>query len=177
MSAETKSRGGRRRNRRGRRFDADRNPTPTPKPKPNLFERLFGWLFKKPSEKPTERSKRPERLEPRFEKAARPERSAKSTEEKKSTEKPIVEAEILTPKLYVGNLSYDTSESDLFDAFSKVGAVRNVELVMDRTSGRSKGFGFVEMETLESAKAVAQKFNRTDFMGRPIVVNGAKLKS
>lgn len=83
--------------------------------------------------------------------------------------------EIVSPKLYVGNLSYDAVESDLFDLFSKVGAVKNVEIAMDRHQNRSKGFGFVEMETLETAKEASAKLNRTDFMGRQIVVSGAKL--
>ena len=84
--------------------------------------------------------------------------------------------EIVSPKLYVGNLAYEAAESDLFDLFSKVGAVKNVEVATDRHSGRSKGFGFVEMETLETAKDAAAKLNRTDFMGRQIVVSGAKME-
>ena len=76
----------------------------------------------------------------------------------------------------MGNLSYDAAESDLFDLFSKVGEVKNVEVAKDRHSGRSKGFGFVEMAALETAKEAAAKYNRTDFMGRQIVVSGAKLE-
>ena len=83
--------------------------------------------------------------------------------------------EITTPKLYIGNLAYEAAESDLFDLFSKVGAVKNVEVAMDRRSNRSKGFGFVEMETLETAKEASAQLNRTDFMGRQIVVSGAKM--
>ena len=79
----------------------------------------------------------------------------------------------MTPRLYVGNLSYDTSESDLFDFFSQVGAIHNVEIIRDRNSN-SKGFGFVEMQSMDTAKAAAEKFNGTEFMGRCIVVNGAK---
>jgi RNA recognition motif-containing protein len=86
-----------------------------------------------------------------------------------------VPQEIVSPKLYVGNLAYEAAESDLFDLFSKVGAVKNVEVALDRHSNRSKGFGFVEMETLETAKEAAAKLNRTDFMGRQIVVSGAKV--
>jgi RNA recognition motif-containing protein len=78
------------------------------------------------------------------------------------------------PRLYVGNLSYDTAESDLFDLFSTVGGVRNVELVMDRRANRSKGFGFVEMNALDIAKQAVMKLHRTEFMGRQIVVSGAK---
>ncbi len=83
--------------------------------------------------------------------------------------------EIVSPKLYVGNLAYEAAESDLFDLFSKVGAVKNVEVAMYRHSQSSKGFGFVGMESLDTAKAAAEKLNRTDFMGRQIVVSGAKV--
>lgn len=83
--------------------------------------------------------------------------------------------EIVSPKLYVGNLAYEAAESDLHDLFSKVGLVKSVEIAMDRRANRSKGFGFVEMESLDTAKAAAEKLNRTDFMGRQIVVSGAKV--
>ncbi len=102
------------------------------------------------------------------------ERSEERPPRKELTAEPPVPQEITSPKLYVGNLSYDAAESDLFDLFSKVGAVRNVEVVLDRQSNRSKGFGFVEMEELETAKQAVDKLNRTDFMGRQIVVSGAK---
>ena len=81
--------------------------------------------------------------------------------------------EVLTPRLYVGNLSYDASESDLFDHFGKVAGVRNVEIVRDKGSN-SKGFGFVEMQTLEGAQEAAKKLHDSDFMGRLMIVNGAK---
>jgi hypothetical protein len=114
----------------------------------------------------TERGPRPERAE----RSERPDRPAR-------TERPEPEPqEITTPKLYVGNLAYEAGESDLFDLFSKVGHVKNVEIAMDRRANRSKGFGFVEMEVLETAKEAAEKLNRTDFMGRQIVVSGAKME-
>lgn len=81
--------------------------------------------------------------------------------------------ELHTPKLYVGNLSYDSSESDLFDLFSQIGSVGNVEIVRDRQSN-SKGFGFIEMQSIDTAKAAVEKFNGMEFMGRHIVVSGAK---
>lgn len=104
------------------------------------------------------RSPRPPR-DPQTERTERPERPPE---------------EITTPRLYVGNLSYDAVESDLFDLFSQAGSVKNVEIVMDRRTNRCKGFGFVEMESLESAKAAAAKFSRTEFLGRQILVMGAK---
>jgi len=108
---------------------------------------------------------------PRAERIDRPDRPRR---EERPQADPIPQ-EIVSPKLYVGNLAYEAGESDLFDLFSKVGAVKNVEIAMDRHANRSKGFGFVEMETLETAKDAAGKLNRTDFMGRQIVVSGAKV--
>lgn len=81
--------------------------------------------------------------------------------------------EITTPKLYIGNLSYDASESDLFDLFSSVGAVQNIEIARDKNMN-SKGFGFAEMASVEAARALAEKFHRTQFMDRQLVVTGAR---
>jgi RNA recognition motif-containing protein len=81
--------------------------------------------------------------------------------------------EVLTPRLYVGNLSYDASESDVFDHLGKIAAVKNVEVVREG-GGNSKGFAFAEMQTLEGAQEVAKKLHDTDFMGRLLIVNGAK---
>lgn len=117
------------------------------------------------------RTERPERTD-------RPDRAERGERPPRAERPPKVEPtpqEIVSPKLYVGNLAYEAAESDLFDLFSKVGAVKNVEVAMDRHANRSKGFGFVEMESLETAKAAAEKLNRTDFMGRQIVVSGAKV--
>jgi hypothetical protein len=127
------------------------------------------------SEERGPRPERPERAErsERTERGPRPERSERPPRAERPEPTP---QEVTTPKLYVGNLAYEASESDLFDLFSKVGAVKNVEVAMDRRSNRSKGFGFVEMEVLETAKEAAEKLNRTDFMGRQIVVSGAKME-
>jgi cold-inducible RNA-binding protein len=77
-------------------------------------------------------------------------------------------------KLYVGNLSYNTSSSDLEQLFTPHGAVRSAEVIMDRTTGRSKRFGFVEMESNdEAAKAIAA-LNGQQQDGRALTVNEAK---
>ena len=110
--------------------------------------------------------------EPRADRPERTERPPRAERPPKAEPTP---QEIVSPKLYVGNLAYEAAESDLFDLFSKVGAVKNVEVAMDRHANRSKGFGFVEMESLDTAKLAAEKLNRTDFMGRQIVVSGAKM--
>jgi hypothetical protein len=118
------------------------------------------------------RQDRPDHAD-RPERGPRPERAERPAREERPEPVP---QEIVTPKLYVGNLAYEAAESDLHDLFSKVGLVKNVEIAMDRRSGRSKGFGFVEMEVIETAKEAAEKLNRTDFMGRQIVVSGAKME-
>jgi hypothetical protein len=82
--------------------------------------------------------------------------------------------EVTTPRLYVGNLSYEAAESDLFDLFSQVGPVKNVQLIRERKGTRSKGYGFVEMADLEAARQAVLQLHRKEFMGRQLVVSGAK---
>ena len=77
-------------------------------------------------------------------------------------------------KLYVGNLSFDTTESDLNGLFSKAGAVSRTELINDKMSGRSRGFGFVTMADADGARAATTQFNGTSFQGRNLTVNEAK---
>src|SRR5678816_1840419 len=77
-------------------------------------------------------------------------------------------------KLYVGNLPYSTTEDDLRETFSPHGTVVSAAVISDRETGRSKGFGFVEMETPESAKAAMEALNGKDFGGRNLVVNEAR---
>jgi RNA recognition motif-containing protein len=193
ISSSSSSGGGGRRRRGGRgrnshgshhenRTHSNGSSSAAPKKKEGFFSKLLG-LFSgnkaKPENKPY-RSNTPsssssssdggsrsdfKQREPRAERSPRPDRPKAD----------IPPQEIVSPKLYVGNLAYEAAESDLFDLFSKVGAVKNVEIAMDRHANRSKGFGFVEMETLETAKEAAAKLNRTDFMGRQIVVSGAKV--
>lgn len=77
-------------------------------------------------------------------------------------------------KLYVGNLPYDTSDDDLNQLFGQHGAVQSAQVIMDRMTGRSKGFGFVEMSSDEEADAAIAALNGKDFGGRPLTVNEAK---
>ncbi len=82
----------------------------------------------------------------------------------------------MAKKLYVGNLSYNTHELDLKEEFSKIGEVLSATLIVDQQSGRSKGFGFVEMSDEDAAKAIAT-LNGTSFMDRTITVNEARPKT
>ena len=82
--------------------------------------------------------------------------------------------ENMTTKLYVGNLSFDTSKEDLQEMFAKAGTVESVSLIEDRETGRSRGFGFVEMSSKEEGAAAIQQFNGKDLGGRALNVNEAK---
>lgn len=77
-------------------------------------------------------------------------------------------------KLYVGNLPYSVTDQSLADTFSQCGTVDSAKIIMDRDSGRSKGFGFVEMSTEDEAQEAISKFNGTEFEGRAMTVSEAK---
>lgn len=77
-------------------------------------------------------------------------------------------------KLYIGNLPYSATEQVLADTFSECGTVESAKIITDRDSGRSKGFGFVEMSTDAEAQSVITKFNGADYEGRAMTVNEAK---
>ena len=76
--------------------------------------------------------------------------------------------------IYVGNISYNSSEVDLSDLFGRYGEVVDVRIITDRDSGRSKGFGFVEMSDDDQAKEAIEALDSKDFMGRDIRVNEAR---
>jgi RNA recognition motif-containing protein len=80
----------------------------------------------------------------------------------------------MAKKLYVGGLSYSTTEDSLKSAFSKVGTVETVNIITDKSSGRSKGFGFVEMASDDDANKAIEMYNGKDFEGRTITVNEAR---
>lgn len=79
-------------------------------------------------------------------------------------------------KLYVGNLPFSISEGDLTDLFAQSGQVDSAQIVTDRETGRSRGFGFVEMNTREAAEMAISQFNGYEMAGRPLVVNEARPK-
>ncbi len=77
-------------------------------------------------------------------------------------------------KLYVGNLPYSADQETLQDTFSQYGTVDSVNVIMDRATGQSKGFAFVEMSSDSEAQKAIQELNGTDCDGRPMTVNEAK---
>jgi cold-inducible RNA-binding protein len=76
-------------------------------------------------------------------------------------------------KIFVGNLSFQTSENDLSDLFAQVGQVESVSIITDRMTGRSKGFGFIEMQDEQAEQAIA-RFNGAEVSGRKLTVNEAR---
>lgn len=80
-------------------------------------------------------------------------------------------------KLYVGNLSYDVTDNALAQMFEAHGTVESAAIIMDRDTGRSKGFGFVEMKNDQEAQAAIAAFNGKEMNGRALVVNEARPKT
>lgn len=153
-----------RRSRRGRRRRSSRGATPAasvnpvaPKAKPTLWQRIVAFFRGSPEQSPSQGEK--------------PVPSAPAKE--KVSRKPEL-VEVTSPKLYVGNLSFDATESDLFELFNGVGQVRNAEVVCHKYTQRSKGFAFVQMTTIEEARRAVQELHDKEFLGRKLVVSGAK---
>ena len=80
----------------------------------------------------------------------------------------------MSNKLFIGNLSYDSQEDSLKELFSEAGKVESAVIIKDKISGRSKGFGFVEMSSEEEAKKAVEMLNEKELDGRNIVVNEAR---
>ena len=156
------SKGSGRRSGRGPRRSSNsrgetRTPQQTPPAKKSLWQKIIGFF--KPSPAPTNGTRRPS------EPSTRP--------ESRSVRKPE-SVEVTSPKLYVGNLSYDATESDLLELFNGVGIVKTAEVVTHKYNEKSKGFGFVTMTTIEEAKRAVVELHDKPFMGRKLVVSGAK---
>src|SRR4051812_21404870 len=156
-----RSRGGSRRrgDQRSRRQDA---PMRAPAKK-SLLQRIMD-LFTGGGSKPAARPVPQREEQPRAngaEPSSRPSRKPEAVE-------------VTTPRLYVGNLSFDATESDLFELFNGVGAVQNAEVVTYRHNQRSKGFAFVQMNTVDEAKRAVEELHDKEFLGRKLVVSGAK---
>ena len=80
-------------------------------------------------------------------------------------------------RLYVGNLAWTVTDQDLQDAFSEVGRVESSQVIIDRATNRSRGFGFVEMSSDQEAETAIKKLNGRDIKGRPIRVNEAQARN
>ncbi|MDI1311233.1 RNA-binding protein [Prosthecobacter sp.] len=173
-------------NRRNRNRNRPRGPRPEgPRPTreggresrnapPSFFQKILGFFGigkSRPKSRPqADRSgpssgPRSTNDNPRPQREPRPRREAPPS---------VSPGDITTDRLYVGNLSYDASESDLFELFNGVGAVKNAEVVVNSRTQRSKGFAFVTMGSVEEARRAVQELSAKDFMGRPLQLSGAK---
>ena len=166
-----RSRGG-----RGNRSNQGQRPGKTPRAgvtQPSGFQKFlsvisFGLLGKTPKLPAAASPARPPRQDSNRSDSNRPPRQRR---EAPASANP---AEVTTERLYVGNLSYDATESDLFELFSGVGSVRNSEVVVNNRTQRSKGFAFVTMASIDEARRAVQELGGKDFMGRPLQISGAK---
>ena len=160
QSSGRSSRGGRGRSRRRSGDARSRQPRSAPKaaPRKGLWSKIVAFFGDgKNAEKPAARNgSHPQREQP-----PRVSRKPESVE-------------VTSPRLYVGNLSFDATESDLFELFKGVGEVQNAEVVSYRHNQRSKGFAFVQMHTVEEAKRAVAELHDKEFLGRKLVVSGAK---
>ena len=156
-----------RRSRGGSRRRGDRHPrhqeTRAKAPKPTFWQRLAALFGNGKTQKKTTTVTRNGSQQPQHQQQP-PSRSQRRPE-------PI---EVSSPRLYVGNLSFDATESDLFDLFNGVGHVQNAEVVSYRHNQRSKGFAFVQMQTIEEARRAVEELHDKEFLGRKLVVSGAK---
>lgn len=159
-------RGGRRHTRGPR--DSATSVTPRePAKKLGFFQRLLAFFTgKKPAAKSAARAAASTRSRTTVEPGNTP-------AEAKPARKPEL-LEVTSPKVYVGNLSFDAVESDLFDLFAGVGSVQNAEIVSHRETQKSKGFAFVTMASVEEAKRAVTELHDKEFMGRRLVISGAK---
>lgn len=167
-SSGRRSRGGRSRR---RQHDGPREPKAAPKPpqKLTLWQKVVAFFTKK---KPTvAKTSGPAAPRPQYQ--PRNAGTTAAPTPSRPVRKPEA-VEVTSPKLYVGNLSFDATESDLFELFNGVGAVKNAEVVSHKTTEKSKGFGFVLMSTIEEAKRAVDTLHDKEFMGRKLVVSGAK---
>jgi hypothetical protein len=155
---------GRSRRRGGRgRFQEQRAPAPKKKTFWQKIAAFFGGNGGGQT-KPVAQSRNGQQQHqprPQEQREARPQRKPESVE-------------VTSPRLYVGNLSFDATESDLFELFNGVGHVQNAEVVSYRHNQRSKGFAFVQMQTVEEAKRAVDELHDKEFLGRKLVVSGAK---
>ncbi len=183
MSDNQSERSGRRR-RGGRRRSKnreDRVETRSAPQKQTLWEKIISFFRPKQKTQQPPARKYPA-YEPRSQSTATA--TAERTERAERSERPEPRApretrkpeaiEVTSPKLYVGNLSFDAAESDLFDLFNGVGQVQNAEIVSHKETDKSKGFGFVTMTTIDEAKRAVTELHDKEFMGRKLVVSGAK---
>jgi RNA recognition motif-containing protein len=175
MSSEYTPAGGNRPSRRGGRSSGrprggqrPRQESSTPPKKLTLWQKVAAFFSGKSAEEESTPEPRDGNGFSNGE-AAPPKRPGRPT----SFRKPEI-VEVSSPRVYVGNLSFDATEGDLFELFNGVGSVQNVEIVSNKHTQKSKGFAFVQMQSIDEAKRAVAELHDKDYMGRKLVVSGAK---
>src|SRR5450432_583188 len=168
-----RSRGGsRRRGDRNSRYQDNKRPA---KPQAKTFWQRLAAFFTgggTPAAKPSS-SRNGSQSNQQNQHQPQPQEREQQRERERPARKPE-SVEVTTPRLYVGNLSFEASEGDLFELFNGVGHVQNAEVVSYRHNQRSKGFAFVQMQTVDEAKRAVAELHDKEFLGRKLVVSGAK---
>lgn len=165
MRSQESRHSGRRSGRGPRRSSRNRDEAPRPAKAPakkSLWQRIVAFFTGGSGSSSSKSTQRP-KSSPQSAPAA-----------SRQSHRPPESVEVTSPKLYVGNLSFDATESDLFELFSGVGAVRNAEIVTHKYTEKSKGFGFVLMTSVDEAKRAVTELHDREFLGRKLVVSGAK---
>jgi len=151
-------------NRQGNRKPAAKKQAP---PKLTFWQKILSFFGIKPQPQPTAKKKSAPKS---------------NTRVAKGSEQPVAEAKktqpvpVESPRLYIGNLSYEVTEYDIEDLFKGVGPVKGVEIIYNNHTHKSKGYGFVEMLNVGDAKRAVEVLHDQPFMGRKLVVNGAKTR-
>ncbi len=176
MSTNQSRPSGRRRGPRQRRphhSEGGERPSQQAAPQPSFIQRILGFFGLGPKKKsyPAYDSGKRNGVSSGSSNGSRS--NGQSTSAPRPPRKPEA-VEVTTPKLYVGNLSFDASESDLSELFNGVGGVQNAEIVTHRDTEKSKGFGFVTMNSVDEAKRAVAELHDKEFMGRRLVVSGSK---
>ena len=144
---------------------------PRRKPKPSLWQRLLRLLGLKPNAPNKTRTNKAKSAS--LDKKQPANNASKKPREPRKKRQPK-QIEVTSGRLYVGNLSYDATESELTELFSGIGQVASAEVVYHSRTQRSKGFAFVEMTTKEEALRAVRELHNKEYMGRKLVVSGAK---
>lgn len=172
QSAQGSRRGSRNRSEgRSGRYSGERRSSGSRAPAPSLWQKILSFFTR--SKKPVNPRPGGDSAPGRASDEVVESRSKSSSGPSRTVRKPEA-VDVTTPRLYVGNLSFDATESDLSELFSGVGQVVTAEVVSHKQTQRSKGFAFVQMQSVEEAKRAVTELHDKDFMGRKLVVSGAK---
>ncbi|GAA5495058.1 hypothetical protein Rhal01_01228 [Rubritalea halochordaticola] len=171
--------GGNRRPRRNNNRNRNRNnrnrPQQPPKPlKLTLWQKILKAIGLFDEEKARKQQQQTQKNTNKGTKSAAPKSNTRNAKSSTGGKRKPQRVPVESARLYVGNLSYDATEYDIEDLFKGIGTVKKVEIIYNRNTHKSKGYGFVQMLNTEEAKRAVEVLHDQPFMGRQLVVNGSK---